>query len=507
MRRKIRTYSAHLTLLVIVAVLGILFILSCEQTTGPDGDVTVVTNKLILYTSRSSMTANKGSAQIFAKVYSDDDTTMGVQGVKVQFSADNAATLSAVTSVTDSSGVADAMVYAGANTGTVKITAAIQNFSNAAFLTVTSDTLKVDTSLDMKVNSNPSVLSANGTDLSKIEAQLFDTENNPIEGETITFTTTLGIIKESAVTDEWGVASVNLKSAISNGIAIVTARYGDVIKSTTVEFTGAEIKSQVVPTILVADNETRAVLTINLNDASGSPVPNGIVAVSTSLGTLYSNDGATSGVAVTDSTSAQGKVTFSISSDTEGEASVLITALGSTDSLSVFFTNYTFSLTASTTDIYAGGSTSTITAALKDKNGLNATIDDIEFSSNLGTVVLSEKKSNGTVEAILTSGSSVGTATVTATIKDPPVAASTEVKFIAAAVDSVSINSSYPSVRLGGDELEIRATVYDITGNPKSGETVSFSIIKGPGGNEAINPVTAETNAQGVATTAFVSGN
>ena len=102
MKRIIKEYSAHLSFLVLVSVIGLLFVLSCEQSTGPGENITEVTNKIIIYTSRTSMVANKGSASVFAKVYSENDTSKAVSGVQVQFSADNSATISVVNSVTDS---------------------------------------------------------------------------------------------------------------------------------------------------------------------------------------------------------------------------------------------------------------------------------------------------------------------------------------------------------------------------------------------------------------------
>ena len=509
MKRKIGNCSARLSWMVILTIVGLLLTLSCEQTTGPEKGAAEVDRKLIIYTDQSSIVANKGSANILVKVYSGDDTTKAVSGVRVTFSADTLVTIQTVNDLTDANGISRAIIFAGKSEGTARITAAIDNYSNAAFVQITPDKGLIERDLQLKLSSEPSVLAANGADISEIKAQLFDTDNNPVKGETIYFTTSLGIVLESAVTDDWGIATVNLRSDRTNGIAEVKARYNQIIKSTMVEFSGAEIKSKIAPTLLVADNIAKSTLTISLSDASGSPIVEGRVTISTSLGTLSSADGISSGTAIVDSTSTQGKVTAYLSSDDDGEAIIRISAIGITDSLSVYFTNYTFSLTTSVPEIFAGGAATQVTAALRDSDGdiVPIDLDDVEFSTNLGSITKRERNDSGTVMAELMSGSSIGTATITAEIKIPPVSSSASVNFIAATVDSIALKADRLSVRVGRDEsVDLRAIVYDVTGNPKSGVTVTFSMIKGPGGGEEIIPGTAVTDDRGEAVVSFKPG-
>ena len=510
MKRKISNYSARLGWLVILTILGLLFVFSCDETTGPEDGTTDEGRKLIIYTDAVSIVANSGSANITVKVYANEDTTQTVSNVRVTFSADTLVTIQTINELTDANGIARAKVYAGGTEGTVRITAAIDDFSNAAFVQITPDQGLIESDLYLSLSSSPSTLSANGTDVAEITAQLYDTDKNPIEGETIYFTTTLGIILDSAVTNEWGIATVNLRSERTNGVADITARYNKIIKTTKVEFTGAVVTSQASPSILVADNKSRATLSVSLADASGSPVVESLVNISTDIGTLYSSDGVSSGTAIVDSSSTQGKVTAYISSNATGKALIKVSALGVTDSLYVNFTDYTFSLAAAETNIYAGGATTKITATLKNSSGSIEPIelDNIEFSTNLGTITKSQRNAIGTVSAELVSGQSKGTATVTAEITDPPVSASTTVNFVAATVDSIYIKSDKLSVRFGVDEtVDIRATVFDVTGNPKSGVSVTFSLLKGPGGGEELVPGTAVTNERGEAIVAFAPGN
>lgn len=508
MKRKVMKYSRRAGWLLSILTMTLLVALSCEQTTGPGDEEPTVTQKLMIYSDRETISANKGSANILVKVYSDDDTTDVVSGVRVTITSDKQTSIQMINTTTDNNGYVRAVLLAGTETGTARVTGSIDSFANATFVNVVSDSVTVTGDLYLNLSSSPSTLSANGSDISSVQAQLFDGDNNPIPGETVYFTTTLGIIQDSGVTDEWGIAKADLRSARVNGIAEVRARYGQIVKSTMVEFTGSGMEVLAVPTVLVADGQGSAEITVNLTDASGAPIVEEQVHLFTDLGTLRTEDGDTSGQAIVDETSTQGRVKAFLSSTDDGEATVKIAALGIVDSLTVQFTNYTFSVAATDQEIFAGGQTTQIVASLRDNDGTiePIDIDDISFSSTLGTISPVGVADDGSIVAELVSGSSAGTATVTAQLSQPPVSASTAVTFAAATVASVQIQSDKLSVRIGTGEAAIRATVYDETGNPKANETVTFSILKSPGGGEGLTPGTAVTNNKGQAVVTFKAG-
>ena len=431
------------------------------------------------------------------------ETTSGVplEGISLAFSA-TAGQLRATVGTTDSNGRIELVFFGGNVSGSPVITATL-----AEGLRYSAE-ISLIKQLFMNLESNPSVLSANGTDVSTIKAYLFDADNNPIKGETVYFKTTHGRIISSATTDDWGEATVNLRSARYNGEAQVTASFSTISKSTYVKFTGAEMNLSAVPLILVADGKTRTRLAATLLDASNLAIVDETVTVTTSLGTLVSEDGVSTGVTIADSTSTEGRITTYLTSDVSGTALVIFEATGLRDSLEVDFTDYSFTVSASDTEILAGGSQTTITATLLDKDGTIIDINaaDVEFSPTLGTVSDIVGNDDGSVSAILTSGANAGPATVTAAISDPPVSTSTIVTFVAAKTGSISLESSKSFVRIGGNSIDIIATVYDETGNPKSDETVTFTIVKGPGGGESLDSGTAVTNDIGQAIVSFVSG-
>ncbi len=431
------------------------------------------------------------------------ETTTGaaVEGARLLF-ASALGTVRTTEVSTDSDGVAECIVFGGSVSGKGMLTATL-----AEGLQFTSE-LSFIKQLFMTVSGSPSELSANGSDLATIKAFLFDADNNPIKGETVYFSTSLGTIQSSAVTDDWGEASVSLKSARYNGVAQIIAAYQSLAKVTSVEFSGSDIQATADPLVLVADDESMSRLTVTLSDASGSAIVDETVTLETTLGTLVNAAKTESGTSVCDSTSTEGKITAYLRSDSAGTALIRISANGFADSLEIDFTDYTFSVIPENSTILAGGSDVTLTASLKDKNGALIAInaDDVEFSSTLGTITVKTGNADGSVSATLVSGNNAGTATVMASIKDPAVSASTSVIFDAADVGSISVESSKNFVRIGENSISIIARVFDETGNPKSGETVTFSIIKGPGGGEHLETVTAVSNSVGIASVTFVSG-
>jgi hypothetical protein len=451
---------------------------------------------------KTTVFANNADSTMVSVTVKETTSNVALPKAHITFTS-NLGILRAREAVTDSAGKASVIFFGSNVSGTASLTASyvpVLTYATEIFLTK---------QLNMDLMSSPSSLSANGTDVSNIKAQITDADGNPVQGEKVYFSTTLGTILPSALTDLWGNASVSLKSSRQNGRAEVHAKYASIEKITYVQFTGADLKIQAAPMILVANDTDRSTLSITMTDASSSPVVGSQVLITTAKGTLVSGDGKTSGASITDSTSTNGKITAYLKSRDPGDAVVTVTAQGISQTVTVIFTEYTFSLTSVQNQILAGGSKVMVTATLFDKSGKVTPINlaDVNFSTTLGTIVAKERTPEGRVLAELTSSKSTGTSTVTASLKTPPISSTVTIPFIAAGADSVVIRAEKMSVPLGGSSVDIRATVYDVTGNTKAGATVTFNILKGPGGGEEITPATAVTDEHGQATVSFRSGS
>ena len=170
MRRESGNDRARLYWLMLFSLLAMFVVFSCEQSTGPGGNTATVTRKLLIYSDLSSIPANGGAARILVKVYSGNDTSNVVNNVRVQFST-NMGSVQAQNELTDASGYARAMAYGGSRTGSMAITASIENYSNTIFISVTPGS--------GLVFSSPSEILADGVSQSTVSATVVDSLGQP----------------------------------------------------------------------------------------------------------------------------------------------------------------------------------------------------------------------------------------------------------------------------------------------------------------------------------------
>jgi adhesin/invasin len=474
------------------------------EVAGEIGYISVIFRGLTLTGSLNKEIVFANSADSIAVTVHVKETTSGtsVAGARLQLSTTRG-DLRHTQIITDETGNASVVIFGGnvAGDGEFKATLAV-GLAYSKMITFVKQ-------ITMSLTSSPSVLSANGKDISNIVAVIRDIDGNPLENINVYFSTSDGMVIPSAKTNIWGEATVQLKSSRYNASALVTAKYGLITKTTNVQFNGTDLSLQATPLVLVADNTTKSKITVTMKDASGASIVDEPVTLTTSVGTLFNKNGVSLGKTLVDSTTAEGKITAYISSNMAGDALLTAKAYGVEDTLSIDFTNYIFSLSSQDTNILAGGDTTYVTATLQQINGTIVPISasNITFSSTLGIIGTEKVNPNGTYTVQLISSSSAGLATVSASILNPKVTASTTVNISAAAADSIAIKYDQPTVKLGGGSVTIEATVFDIAGNPKSGETVTFSILKSPGGGERIEPGTAITDERGQARVSFITGN
>jgi hypothetical protein len=132
------------------------------------------------------------------------------------------------TAITDANGQATVTVLSGDTSGTVLLTAQLDTASATTSITVTDPTNM------LTVIADPSTISGDGVSASTITALLTNTDHNPIVGATIDFSTDLGSISATGVTDSTGRATATLLSEVAQGIATVTAAYGPISATTSV---------------------------------------------------------------------------------------------------------------------------------------------------------------------------------------------------------------------------------------------------------------------------------
>lgn len=132
-----------------------------------------------------------------------------------------------------------------------------------------------------------------------------------------------------------------------------------------------------------------------------------------------------------------------------------------------------------------GGSASTITVQLKDANGNSLTSGGhaVKLSATSGTLGTVRNNANGTYTAILTSPTTVGSATVSASVDGVPIRQTATVQFLAgpASADKSTISASANTIPVGTGSTLVTLRLFDAYGNPiaSGGNTVKLKSTLG----------------------------
>lgn len=253
------------------------------------------------------------------------------------------------------------------------------------------------------------------------------------------------------------------------------------------------------PDSIEANGNSSTTLRATVTDAKGKPVDTGVnVNWTTSAGKL-------SGTAST--TDANGVATIELTSPTKtGTATVKATANSVTHSTTVTFTPGAASklqLSATPASITAdGNATATLSTTVEDAHGnpLGAGLT-VNWSSTAGNLAspTSITDANGVATNVLTSPTTVGSATVQASVNGASSSAS--ITFTAGEPGGIVLAATSTSIPANGTSTStLSATVKDPKGNAISGQIVNWTTTAG-----SLASTTATTDANGVATTVLTS--
>lgn len=355
----------------------------------------------------------------------------------------------------------------------------------------------------MRIFSSRSQLRADNSDFAVISVILTNESNNPAAGESVKFTSDLGIIGESAVVDSAGRATVILHSAPVNGVCKVeaTAVGRNLTASTEILFSGVTLQLTANKTDLKI-GETANVEAF-LKDASGNAIAGDDIVFTLGSPGAFDN-GNSSYSTILD---ANGRALVRVTSASSGTVMARGAALNTSDSLPLTFSNNSLTLAAANPSIAVGGSDSTlITATYVNGSGAPVSGTAIHFATNAGTITNASvvTDGNGKASTYLRSATFSGTATIQANASAG--SAQINVNFNAATATSIKLTITPDNIGTNGGLATLKAVVADAGGNLVSGENVNFRILKGPGGGEAINKPVVTTQA-GVAVSQLLSGS
>ncbi|MGF9912678.1 invasin domain 3-containing protein [Paenibacillus ehimensis] len=331
---------------------------------------------------------------------------------------------------------------------------------------------------ESEVTSAQPTLAADGTSQTTVTVKLKDAQGNAVAtgGAAVAITSTLGVI--SAVTDNQdGTYTATLTAPTTVGTATVSATVGGspIVSTASVQFVpGAP--STATSTVeagsgsLTADGTSQTTITVRLKDAHGNALMTGgsAVVITSTIGTVS---------AVTDQQN--GTYTATLTAPTTvGTATVSATVGGAAiaSKASVQFVFGAPSAATSTVEAGSGSLTAdgmsqtTVTVKLKDTHGnvLTSGGAAVAITSTLGTVSALTDQQNGTYTATLTAPTTVGIATVSATVGGSPIASTASVQFVPGAPSTATSTVEAGSGSLTADgtsQTTVTVKLKDTHGN------------------------------------------
>ena len=344
------------------------------------------------------------------------------------------------------------------------------------------------------LTSSPSMGTSSTSEVS-LTAQVKDSNNNLLEGESVIFTANGGaLVVDSATTNASGIASARLSPTgdPSNRAITVSALAGTVSGSVTVTASGTAISISGENSVVLNDT---AVLTISLGDSKGAGIPGELLTVTSANGNPIS--------ATSLSTDSSGNVSVTLTGSVAGTDTISVSALGGTanQTHTVNVSGDEFTVTLPAADL-AIGSPHTVTATWKINNVAVADGTTINFSSTRGTLSAPSDTTVAGVATVTVSSTTAGPVSVTASSSGPTASVSGE--FVATTPKTLNVQAEADVMGPDGQQNTITAVVRDVAGNLVKNIPIRFTIVQDTSGG-SISNATAVTDSLGRATTVYTS--
>lgn len=343
----------------------------------------------------------------------------------------------------------------------------------------------------LELNPKKARILADGESKVQMIAILLTQQNNPIPGAKIKFSTSAGIIAESALTDELGQAKANLISAREPDSSVkVIARFLTLRDSASISFGAVDVRSITMQSSdepLLRDGISKKTVTVYAKNLLGLPVENTAINLKTDVGSVPET-------IVTDQ---QGKATFEYVADA-GITDITATITANVGSIQAFqqikLLGVTINISATPDSIPADGkSTSSVRVELKQTSSHVAIGKyPLTFSTNLGTIPVNALTDDQGV-AVTTFTSSVTAGTASVKVNCGLLNKTVTIYLFDNYPNSILLTAepNFIWVKETGhiQQSILTATVLGVTGQPvHDNYGIKFKIINSPGGGVKIEP-------------------
>ncbi|MFZ2808810.1 MAG: invasin domain 3-containing protein, partial [Desulfosalsimonadaceae bacterium] len=456
-----------------------------------------------------------GTTNLFAKLR--DINGNPVEGKTIIFSEfinASGGTLNSLSNTTNVNGEAQVTYTAGKDPGADIIQAAMSSdLGMKATTTIVVDPGAIVIGGITVTAGSPSLV-ADGKGKVKIRALVTDIDGNVASGKTVNFVTTAGTLSSaSATTSELGLAEVTLQATTISGPATVTADCDGFIGDASVEFIPGpadHILMYALPNIVPPNGEfkTSAIIMDKYNNRIFDQrlafqiriAGNADVINSAELTADQAEDGVFSYTWIAASV-LYGLNDIEITAKVNNGVSKAVVVQIDEDAIIVG----SISVIAGATAIEANGvDSTTVRATVLDSNGQPAQGVNVKFATTLGSLSASQKKTdqNGIAEVKLQSGTTWGTATVTADANG--FKGQVKVLLTSGKAGGVSL-TALPSTVLPGGQSTIIAEINNGSGAPVEGETLYFDLYDN-NTNSALSSVNGVSDVNGRATVTYTAG-
>ena len=464
------------------------------------------------------------------------------------------------TAMTNAQGVAEIDLLAGTVKGAGSVTATYVDDSQTStvspsFTYETEGDAPVQTgdasySLSLSLISTvtlteTSSISANNS--AQVRALVVDEDGNAVENQVVTFTSTLGRLIPSlgtALTDDTGVATLNLTAGTVEGAGTVSAQYdnqevtigfytrGDVVDSAqdTADISFKLLNNcqdgfrnsrdlSLCDEVTSFSNEESGILYVEvLKSGSSTPLEQVLVNATTTIGSISPSTGTAitddNGIALLDIIPGRdvgaGEITVS----------VLSSSLTKAFQIAAVDVDIAISSNLADTDLLSAGSTALISVEITKDGELFTSPLSVEFSSgcvDAGLAVIDESVTSigGLAQSTYRAAGCVGGDQVTASVitGGTTVTANITVNVSASNIGSIEfLDSSESVIALKGtgganrkETSTIRFKLVDNNGNSLPARTVNFELSTSVGGVQ-LSQNSGFTNAEGIVQTVVQSG-
>jgi hypothetical protein len=343
-------------------------------------------------------------------------------------------------------------------------------------------------------------LPSSGTSDVTITAIARNANNQAVEGESIAFQSSSGLLQVSqGTTDASGQATATLSPGgnPANRIITVTASAGSTQATIEVEVSGTTLNLNGPSSLVSGDTGT---WTVTLQDSNGDGISGETIEVSSDQGNALSSPTLTTGPS--------GQVQFDLTASGTTDDTITANGAGLTATSEVRISGQDFRFTSPDAGEEVNINTNkNVAIHWENESGTAQSSKTITFSTTRGgfagqasTTAITD--GSGDASATISS-TDAGKAIITATGPSGTPSAQRSIEFVATTASTLALQAD-PSTIAPNETSEFTAVVRDSSGNPVKNKNVIFNLSDTTGGQ--LTTGSATTDSQGRATTTYAAG-